>query len=99
MGSAVLDSESRRINRAYNLLRAVDLILRARGFTARLKLVRLLDDDDRFVRYYAAAKLLGIMPGRARSIIEWNAKYGFDAIAGDARGLLRAFDTGEYKPD
>jgi hypothetical protein len=59
----------------------------------------LLDEKDRFVRYYAAKKLLALVPDRARSVIAWNAKYGFDAIAGDANGLLRAFDTGEYKPD
>jgi hypothetical protein len=39
------------------------------------------------------------LPGRARAVIEWNAKYGFDSIAGDAHGLLRAFDSGKYKPD
>jgi hypothetical protein len=66
---------------------------------ARLKLVPLLDDKDRFVRYYTAGKLLGVVPDRARPIIEWNGKYWFDAIAGDARGLLREFDAGEYTPD
>jgi hypothetical protein len=99
MGSAVLDSEIRRINRAYDLLRAIDLVLRARGSAARLNLAWLLTDDRRFVRYYAAAKLLGLLPERARPVIEANANDWFDAIAGDARGLLRAFDAGEYKPN
>src|ERR1700693_4145550 len=66
---------------------------------SRLRLEALLDHEDRFVRYYAAQKLLGIIPECARSVIEWNYKYWFDAIAGDARGLLRAFDTGAYRPD
>ena len=78
---------------------AIEDVLRSRGREARLQLVPLLDDHDRFVRYYAAQALLGVAPDRARAVIEWNAKYGFDAIAGDANGLLRAFDTGEYKPD
>jgi hypothetical protein len=62
-------------------------------------MLSLLNHENRFVRYYAAKKLLGLVPDRARAVIAWNAEYGFDAIAGDARGLLRAFDSGEYKPD
>jgi hypothetical protein len=60
--------------------------------------------DDQYeiglsVRYYAAQALLGLVPERARAVIEWNTKYWFDAVAGDARGLLRAFDTGAYRLD
>jgi len=80
-------------------MEAIDSVLRRRGVESRIKLVVLLDDKNRFVRYYAAEYLLGLVPDRARAVIEWNAKYGFDAIAGDARGLLRALDTGQYKPD
>jgi HEAT repeat protein len=78
---------------------AIEDVLRSRGREARLLLVTLLDQKDRFVRYYAAQALLGLVPERARAVIEWTAEYWFDAIAGDARGLLRAFDTGKYKPD
>jgi len=99
MGSTVLDSETGKANLKFQIMWDIDLVLRSRGREARLKLLPLLDDKDRFVRYYAAKKLLGLVPDRARTVIEWNAKYGFDAIAGDANGLLRAFDTGEYKPD
>lgn len=98
-GSAVLDSEVRHANRNFHYMRAIEEILRARGLKAREQLLPLLDDKDRFVRYYAAQALLGLAPERARAVIDWNAKYCFDAIAFDARGLLRAFDTGEYKPD
>jgi hypothetical protein len=70
---------------------------RERGREARLKLARLLDSDDRFVRYYAAKELIGLMPQQCRPIIEENTKE-FDAIAGDARGFLRAIDEGTYKP-
>lgn len=99
IGAAVLDSETRQFNRFYHYLRSIDILLRSRGMSARLKLVQLLDDKDRFVRYYAATKLLGVVPDRARIVIEWNANHWFDALAGDARGLLRAYDTGEYRPD
>jgi hypothetical protein len=74
--------------------------LKSRGRASREQLTVLLDQkEDRFVRYYAAKALLGLVPERARAVIEWNAKYWFDALAGDARGLLRAFDTGSYRPD
>jgi hypothetical protein len=98
-GYAVLDSEVRRANRMFHFIRAIDSLLRERGTKSRENLLPLLEHKDRFVRYYAAQALLGLVPERARAVIEWNAKYGFDAIAGDANGLLRAFDTGEYKPD
>jgi hypothetical protein len=98
-GEAVLDSEVSNASRAIRGMWAIDDVLRSRGPEVRLQLVSLLDDSDRFVRYYTAKRLLGIVPDRAREIIAWNADYGFDAIAGDARGLLRAFDTGKYKPD
>ena len=98
-GAAVLDSETRRANRMFDRMRAIDTVLRARGRGARMKLVRLMDEKDRFVRYYAALYLLGIAPDRAREIIEWNHKYWFDALAGDAGMLLLALDRGEYKPD
>lgn len=98
-GAAVLDSLTRRANRMYDRMAAVDSALRSRGHEARLALIPLLDDESRFVRYYAAIYLLGLVPDRARAEIEWNAKYRFDAIAGDANGLLRAFDTGDYRAD
>jgi hypothetical protein len=99
MGSAVLDSETRQANRCYHYMRAIDAVLRSRGRGSRFRLEVLLGHEDRFVRYYAAQKLLGIIPERARSVIEWNYKYWFDAIAGDAGMLLLSLDRGEYKPD
>jgi hypothetical protein len=99
MAAAVLDSDTNQANLKFQIMWDIDFALRSRGRDARLKLLPLLDEKDRFVRYYAAKKLLGLLPDRARSIIEWNAKYGFDAIAGDANGLLRAFDSGQYHPD
>ena len=99
MGTAVLDSAVGRANASFQTMWDIDLTLRCRGRSARLKMLPLLNSKDRFVRYYAAKKLLGLVPERARAEIERNAKYGFDAIAGDAAGLVRAFDSGEYKPD
>jgi hypothetical protein len=71
--------------------------LRSRGRQARMKLAPLLNDKDRFVRYYAARHLLGLLPDRTRKIIEENAS-GRDAIAGDAGMLLSGLDSGQYKP-
>ena len=98
-GAAVLNSEVAAANRALSSMWAIEDELRSRGPEARLKMAPLLDNKDRFVRYYAAQALLGLVPERARAVIEWNADFGFDAIAGDAHGLLRALDSGEYKPD
>jgi hypothetical protein len=72
--------------------------LRARGRDTRLLLAPLLDDKNRFVQYYAARELEGLIPERCRQIIEWNAKQR-DAIAGDAGMHLDAVDSGFYKPD
>ena len=77
---------------------AIKRAFRSRGQAARLKLETLLKDHDRFVRYYAAKELFGFFPKECRSIIEENTKE-FDAIAGDARGFLRAIDEGTYKPE
>lgn len=98
-GAAVLDSDAREANRMYHYMRAIDLELRSRGKDARLKLEPLLSHKDRFVQYYAAQKLLGLIPDRTRTILEWNYKNGFDALAGDAGMMLHHLDTGFYKPD
>ena len=72
--------------------------LRRRGTQVRLQLAPLLDERNRFVRYYAAKHLLGLIPSRSREIIEAETKEG-DAIAGDAGMLLDRVDSGQYKPD
>jgi hypothetical protein len=77
-------------------LYALESEIKARG--ARLKLTKLLSDDNRFVRYYTAQELYGLLPDQCRPIIEANTRE-FDAIAGDARGFLRAIDEGTYKPE
>ena len=69
--------------------------IKARG--CRMNLAKLLNNDNRFVRYYAAQELYGPLPQLCRPIIEENTRE-FDAIAGDARGFLRAIDEGAYKP-
>lgn len=73
-------------------------VLRHRGNISRLKLAELLHDDNRFVRYYTAQELYGVLPQQCRPIIEANTKE-VDAIAGDARGFLRAIDEGTYNPE
>jgi hypothetical protein len=80
------------------LLFATRNVLRHRGRQSRLKLAALLHSNSRFVRYYAARELIGLLPQQCRPIIEANTKE-FDAIAGDARGFLSAIDEGTYKPE
>lgn len=98
-GTAIMDGEVGLANRSLVRMWVIEDVLRARGRPARLALVPLLSDQDRMVRYYAAQHLLGIVPERARPVIEENAKFWFDPIAADARGTLRMIDSGEYKPD
>jgi hypothetical protein len=77
---------------------AIERALRNRGAEARLRLAPLLNDKSRYVQYYAALELEGLIPERCRQIIEENARQG-DAIAGDAGMHLDAVDSGFYKPD
>jgi hypothetical protein len=99
MGAAVLDSETQRFNRLFPQMEAIDQELRARGREARMALSPLLENGDRFVRYYAAKYMIGLLPGRARSVIEEVAKYKYDALCGDAAMCLYALDKGISKPD
>jgi hypothetical protein len=99
MGAAVLDSETRRFNRMFPGMQAIDRELRSRGRDARMALCPLLEDQDRFVRYYAAKKLLGLVPDRARTVIEDIAKIKYDALTFDAGMCLYALDEGIFKPD
>ena len=99
MGAAVLDSETRRFNRLFPRMEAIDHELRSRGREARMALSPLLEDDDRFVRYYAARYILGVFPDRARAVIEEIAKYKYDALCGDAGMCLYALDKGIFQPD
>lgn len=99
MGTAVLDSETGLFNRMFPKMQAIDRELRSRGREARMALSPLLEDKDRFVRYYAAKYLLGLVPDRARRVIEEIAKFKFDALCGDAGMCLYALDKGIFKPD
>lgn len=77
---------------------SIEKEIKERGPNSRLKLAVLLKSDNRFVRYYTAQELYGLLPDQCRPIIEANTRE-FDAIAGDARGFLRAIDEGTYKPE
>jgi hypothetical protein len=96
LGDAIVDwmPSARMTDRLF----AVKRELRERGRETRLKLSPLLEDEDRFVRYYAARELFGLFPQKCRSIIEANTK-GFDALVGDASSFLRAIDKATYKPE
>ncbi len=80
-------------------MRAIDRALRARGQDARLALAPLLEDRDRFVKYFAAKYLLGLLPRQARAVIEGIANPKFDALSLDAGMCLYALDQGIFKPD
>lgn len=99
MGLAVLDHETQTANRVFQTMWDIDQILRARGRDARLRLLPLLADKDRFVRYYTAKKLLGVVPDRARAVIEGVAEPKYDALSLDAGMCLYALDEGIFRPD
>jgi hypothetical protein len=99
MGAAVLDSETRHFNRMFPGMQAIDRELRSRGREARMALAPLLEDENRFMRYCAAKYLLGLVPDRARLVIEDIAKFKYDALCGDAGMCLYALDSGIFKPD
>ena len=99
LGSAVLDSDNRRANRASRQIITIRDLLGGRGRDAMLELLPLLESKDRFVSYYAATQLIGIIPNKARAVVEWNAKFGFDAIAGDARMMLIELDRSITRKD
>jgi hypothetical protein len=94
MGAAMLDSETGRFNRMFPGMQAIDRELRSRGRDARMALFPLLEDQDRFVRYYAAKYLLGLVPDLARRVIEDIAEVKYDALSGDAGMCLYALDQG-----
>ena len=98
-GAAILDSDNRHANQMFDRMQAIDRVLRLRGKEARLALLPLLDDEDRFVRYFAANYMLGLVPDRARRVIEEIAKFKFDALCLEAGMCLYALDKGIFKPD
>ena len=98
-GRAIREGEVRDANRMYHYMDAIHSILRSRGLTARQELLPLLDGEDRYVQYYTAIQLLGVVPDRAREIIESNHKYWSDAIAFDAGMILYNLDIGVFRPD
>jgi hypothetical protein len=97
-GQAVTEFDSRRANAWFDRMKAIDGQLRARGDTARLELLPLLQASDRFVRYYAAIYLLALVPDQARAELKLSAKYGTDTLAVNARSFLDALENGSYKP-
>jgi len=72
--------------------------MKLRGRQFRIKLIPLLEAQDRIIRYYAARELLALVPERSRQIVEENSRQG-DAIAGDAGMLLYTIDSGIYTPE
>jgi hypothetical protein len=98
-GEATLDLDNRLANRLFDQMKAIGDELRARGTTARLSMTPLLDDEDRFVRYYAAIYFLRLVPDKARALLEWNARYWAGSIAADARMGLQMLDEGTYRAD
>lgn len=98
-GEATMMLDTRRANVCFDRMKAVDVEILARGADARKALIPLLTDPNRYVRYYAAIYLLGVVPDQARAVLEWNTKFEVGIIAADARGMLRALDEGTYKPD
>jgi len=97
-GHDVLYGEVRDAKRSYRELEAVHEELRARGPSARVALIKLLDHPEVAIRYYAATWLLAVEPGRARAVIEEVKHVAPMRLAGDAGMTLRMLDDGTFKP-
>ena len=91
-GKAVFDFDVSAANRAYRSRDAAYNELASRGVDAPLKVAHLLDHHEPAMRLYTATHLLGILPDRARPVLEDIAKHGTRAFAGTAGMALDIFD-------
>jgi hypothetical protein len=80
-------------------MQKIDNKLRAHGSEARMTLTSLLDDENRAVRFFAANYLLGLIPDRARRVVEEIASPKIDAMSFEAGMCLYCLDEGIYRPD
>jgi hypothetical protein len=96
--SALLDSNTRKYNRLYDKIEAIESELRARGPEARKSLLVLLEDSNLRVRYEAARRCLTVSPERAMIALQSIAASHLMPVAGDAGMTLERLKSGQYRP-
>ena len=87
-----------RFNALFREMDSVDKELRARGRTARLRLLRLFDHSNLQVRLQAAKWSLGVAPNEARAVIEAVAVTSRFPQCLEAGMTLRSLDNGLFVP-
>ena len=96
---ALLYDEHKKFNRLFSEMNEVDQELRRRGPEARLALLRLFDHANMQVRLKAAKRTLGVVPEKARQVIEEIKKSQWFPQALEAGMTLWSLDEGIFKPD
>lgn len=96
--SALWDSNTRKYNRLYDKIKAIENELRARGPEARKTLLVLLDDPNLRVRYEAARRCLAISPERAMAALQTIVASHLMPVAGAAGMTLENLKSGRFKP-
>jgi len=94
----LLDSNTRKYNKLYDKMAAVDAELRSRGLEARKSLLALLSDENFRVRYAAAVKSLGVDRDRAISVLREIEASHMMPEAGAAGMTLLHLERGVFKP-
>ena len=94
----LLDSNTRKYNKLYDKMAAIDAELRGRGLEARKALLTLLSDKNGRVRYAAAVKSLGVDRDRAIAALREIEAFCKMPEAGDAGMTLLHLERGIFKP-
>lgn len=89
----------KRMNELYDEMDRINREIRARGREARLALMPLYDHPNAQVNLQAAHYTLGLAPEVARERLQVIADSGWAPQFWQARSILRALDSGNFKPD
>lgn len=96
---ALLAKDHRRYRRLFEAMMDVTNELRLRPGDQRRELARLFDYPNMQVRVKAAIHALAVLPEESRSQLKTIAEAHWFPQTADAIGMLRALDSGEYKPE
>ncbi|HEV8015191.1 MAG TPA: DUF2019 domain-containing protein [Stellaceae bacterium] len=88
-----------RNHELYDELVRIDAELRSRGRAARLALMKLYDHPNAQVNLQAAYYTLGVMPAAARERIKVIADSEWPPQYWQARSIISALESGNFKPD
>ncbi|WP_265518163.1 DUF2019 domain-containing protein [Nitratireductor luteus] len=96
---ALLDLDTKRLNRLFDELLQIEIELRSRDDDQRQLLIALLEHPNMQVRLNAAKATLAVDYDRARSVIEAMATSKRYQQAGDAGMTVGALDQGIFVPE